>query len=132
MDYLEKLKDPRWQKKRLEIFKRDEWRCKCCGSKDRTLHVHHLCYSKGKDPWEIDEGFLITVCEECHKDDSVKAEFFEALGVLLMSIWHSKYDFTDVYTISEAILKVERPKGTPADWGIEMVTIDAKNKISQT
>lgn len=30
-EYAKKLMDPRWQKKRLEIFKRDGWKCQNCG-----------------------------------------------------------------------------------------------------
>jgi len=30
-DYSKKLKDPRWQKKRLKIFKSDKFKCKICG-----------------------------------------------------------------------------------------------------
>lgn len=71
MDYLEKLKDPRWQKKRLEILERDGWRCKSCGNKEVTLHVHHIFYFPKKDPWEINNGFLVTFCEDCHKPHCV-------------------------------------------------------------
>jgi hypothetical protein len=65
--YLEKLKDPRWQKKRLEIFERDHWACVECGEKKDTLNVHHIFYFYGKEPWDIPNGFLITLCESCHK-----------------------------------------------------------------
>jgi 5-methylcytosine-specific restriction endonuclease McrA len=34
--YGDKLKDPRWQKRRLEIFKRDEWTCQQCGDTETT------------------------------------------------------------------------------------------------
>jgi len=64
--YSEKLKDPRWQKKRLEILERDGWKCMGCGSKDETLHVHHLFYQPHKEPWDIHNAFLITFCEWCH------------------------------------------------------------------
>jgi hypothetical protein len=64
--YSEKLKDPRWQKKRLEILERDGWKCMCCGDKDNTLHVHHIFYIPNTEPWEIHNGFLITLCETCH------------------------------------------------------------------
>jgi hypothetical protein len=67
MTYAEKLKDPRWQKKRLEIFERDGWACMACSSKSKTLHVHHIFYLPKKEPWEIPNGFLITFCEGCHK-----------------------------------------------------------------
>lgn len=64
--YSEKLKDPRWQKKRLEILERDNWSCRYCGDKESTLHVHHEHYIKGCEPWEADECSLTTLCEDCH------------------------------------------------------------------
>jgi len=48
MKYSEKLKDPRWQKKRLKVLERDNWECKQCGEKEETLHIHHLLYDKDK------------------------------------------------------------------------------------
>jgi len=65
MNYSEKLKDPRWQKKRLEILERDEWACKRCGNNEKTLHVHHKKYHK--EPWNAKNEDLRTLCEECHK-----------------------------------------------------------------
>lgn len=64
--YAEKLKDPRWQKKRLEILERDDWKCMACGEKENTLHVHHIFYFPKKEPWDIHNGFLLTLCEKCH------------------------------------------------------------------
>ena len=64
--YSEKLKDPRWQKKRLEILDRDSFTCKLCGDEETTLNVHHLKYT-GQYPWDIDSDFLITYCEDCHR-----------------------------------------------------------------
>ena len=65
--YKTKLKDPRWQKRRLEILKRDDFRCLLCGSRDKTLHVHHRMYFG--DPWEAPDWALETHCEECHDPD---------------------------------------------------------------
>lgn len=62
--YSEKLKDPRWQKKRLEIFDRDKWTCRYCGETERTLHIHHTKYVG--EPWEAPNDTLETVCEACH------------------------------------------------------------------
>ena len=67
MTYADKLKDPRWQKKRLEILERDEWACRYCGDKETTLHVHHAYYEKGVEPWETDNFLLTTLCAECHE-----------------------------------------------------------------
>ena len=65
MTYSDKLKDPRWQKKRLEILARDNWTCQKCMDNETTLHVHHLKYNG--NPWESDEGDLITLCKHCHE-----------------------------------------------------------------
>lgn len=44
MKYSEQLKHPKWQKKRLEILKRDKWKCKKCKDDTTTLNVHHKEY----------------------------------------------------------------------------------------
>ena len=64
--YAELLKDPRWQKKRLEIFQRENFECEWCGSKDNPLTVHHDYYRYGKTPWEYPDTSLHCLCEECH------------------------------------------------------------------
>lgn len=63
--YSEKLRDPRWQKKRLQILERDDFTCICCETTEIELHVHHREYSKG-DPWEVDDLSLVTLCKDCH------------------------------------------------------------------
>lgn len=75
-NYLEKLKDPRWQKKRLEIMERDQWTCRDCGNTEKELHVHHIFYYKNYcDPWEYRDEHLITLCKDCHEKDH-QADFF--------------------------------------------------------
>lgn len=64
-DYSKLLKHPKWQKKRLKILEQDNFTCQLCGDTETTLHVHHFMYN-GKEPWEIDDGCLITYCEDCH------------------------------------------------------------------
>lgn len=64
--YAEKLEDPRWKAKRLEILKRDNCTCQWCGS-TKNLQVHHHYYVWGREPWEYDDKALITVCRRCHK-----------------------------------------------------------------
>ena len=64
--YYDLLKSPKWQKKRLEILQRDEFKCTFCESDDKQLHVHHIYYLKGKKPWEYDNDMYKTLCDECH------------------------------------------------------------------
>lgn len=66
--YSERLKDPRWQKKRLQIMERDGFTCRLCSDTETTLNVHHLFYEKGADPWDYPDLSLLTVCEPCHEE----------------------------------------------------------------
>ena len=119
MEYQEKLRDPRWQKKRLEVFNRDNFKCIYCGDENTTLCVHHRVY-KG-DPWEVDLDDLITCCEHCHslieylKDDwndlidlkilkirkHIKGDFYLFYLVLMSSeadIYYARYNlYKDIY-----------------------------------
>ena len=69
MTYSEKLKDPRWQKKRLEILDRDGWACRECGNAERTLHVHHTQYAERTDPWDYQDTCYVVLCDICHKEE---------------------------------------------------------------
>jgi 5-methylcytosine-specific restriction endonuclease McrA len=64
-NYEEKLRDPRWQRRRLEIFQRDNWTCQLCSRTDLELHVHHL-YRTTEEPWAEPDLHLLTLCQLCH------------------------------------------------------------------
>jgi hypothetical protein len=81
--YQELLKDPRWQKKRLEILGEQEFSCENCGDNKSTLHVHHGTYLKGKKPWEYPDELLHVLCETCHSEiEKCKEEVNHLLGTL--------------------------------------------------
>ena len=65
--YAEHLKDPRWQRKRLERLQLAEFRCENCDDETKTLHVHHKFYRKGAMPWEYTDQELEVLCEDCHE-----------------------------------------------------------------
>ena len=69
MKYAEKLKDPRWQKLRLEVFNRDEFTCQNCMETEKPLAVHHLRYVPDREPWEYKTWQLVTLCEDCHTEE---------------------------------------------------------------
>src|SRR5688572_16118982 len=82
--YSDLLKDPRWQKKRLEILGRDNFTCQSCGSTTKTLHVHHHYYINGRMPWEYNETLLITLCYDCHEvEEGMKQLDEDYIRVLL-------------------------------------------------
>lgn len=68
MTYQEKLRDPRWQRKRLEIMQRDGFACRVCRNKDKELQVHHAIYARGKPPWETPIDHLFTLCKDHHEE----------------------------------------------------------------
>ena len=72
--YSEQLKDPRWQKKRLEIMNRDCFTCCHCGDSESTLNIHHKKYTYGKNVWDYPNENLITLCESCHKKITIVKE----------------------------------------------------------
>lgn len=69
MNYFDKLKDPRWQRKRLEIFQRDDWKCTKCSSATKELHVHHTEYINGLAPHEHPDNLMVTLCCLCHRKE---------------------------------------------------------------
>jgi hypothetical protein len=80
--YYEKLKDPRWQKRRLEALSAADWRCELCYDNESTLHVHHKAYIKGKEPWDYDADQLAVLCEACHEGTHDFDLFLEATSRL--------------------------------------------------
>lgn len=83
VNYTEKLKDPRWQRKRSLILQRDRYLCRECRRPARSLDVHHFHYVRG-EPWDVEDHFLITLCRECHKDrQDIDDRAKEALALIL-------------------------------------------------
>lgn len=107
MKYSEKLKDPRWQKKRLEIFQRDEFMCVRCFDGENTLSVHHCAYEKGKEPWEYDDDDLLTLCQNCHDIEYSERPLIEKS--LLFALRKKKFMADDVQRIAVAFHEMELP-----------------------
>lgn len=68
--YSDKLRDPRWQRKRLEVMQRDEFMCQACFDSENTLNVHHNYYKPNAEPWEYPIESLVTLCENCHQEET--------------------------------------------------------------
>lgn len=64
--YRQKLQDPRWQKRRLQILEKHGFRCQLCNAGEKMLTVHHVNYTRGKEPWEYPDKDLMCLCAECH------------------------------------------------------------------
>ena len=80
--YSDLLKDPRWQKKRLEIMSRDSFACVECGNSENELHVHHKTYINGAKPWQYSDDNFLTLCSKCHKMNHHKIKIIENDGIV--------------------------------------------------
>lgn len=97
--YSDKLKDPRWQKKRLEILERDGWSCVYCYDPQSTLHVHHLAYYG--DPWDTPSDQLVTACERCHESETASRKKSE--NSLLLALRMKQLSHHDIDQLAEAV-----------------------------
>lgn len=79
-NYDEKLTDPRWQRKRLEIMRLHDFKCAECNAGDKELHVHHSYYVKGREPWDYPNWSLVCLCHNCHEDEHLELD----RGALMM------------------------------------------------
>lgn len=90
LTYREKLQDPRWQRKRLEVMQRSGFSCAECFSKDKTLNVHHGYYEKGLDPWDYPDDTLHCLCSDCHSQaESARVGLLRLIGQFdTQFCWH--------------------------------------------
>jgi len=103
--YRQKLLDPRWQKRRLDILSRDGWKCQGCGAADKTLHVHHRRYAESGDPWDVGDDALVSLCEACHEIESRERAAAEA--GLLAAIRRSPLLTKDVRFLTDAFARAQ-------------------------
>jgi len=85
--YADQYKDPRWQKKRLEILDRDEFQCQHCGDSKSQLHVHHRVYEYGRDVWDYDNDLLVTYCNSCHQYAHQLSSDLKSVSSEIMEGW---------------------------------------------
>lgn len=110
MKYIDKLRDPRWQYKKAMICQRDAWRCRDCGDGSRNLQVHHHRY--GRDPWDIDDKFLRTLCEDCHK----QRQEFEDAAKLALALMMAQSSASDIETLAHRLSGAAIEPAIAHDW----------------
>lgn len=115
-EYSNKLKNPRWQRFRLEVMQRDDFKCCWCGSGDRFLNVHHTKYFKNTDPWDYPLDLMQTLCEGCHgiAHQKIAPENKEYIEMLIVINEDSKSFLTATQTHID-ILMASLKKGVPEE-----------------
>ena len=105
MTYKEQLLHPRWQRRRLEILQRADWKCEKCREEDKTLHVHHKIYRKGAMAWEYEDDELIALCKDCHESEHqdekelqpLRSEIYQILQSLEMTELHDVLGYVTLF-----------------------------------
>lgn len=97
MTYNTKLKNPLWQRKRLEVFNKDNWACVQCNSKDKELQVHHVDYISDIEPWNYPLDMLVTLCVDCHK---IEIGRHKVEKIMLTSLKMNGFLFHDILHLS--------------------------------
>ena len=105
--YYEKLKDPRWQRKRLEILKRDNFQCQSCHTDKVTLHIHHIQYLPVKNPWDYPDNYLATLCKDCHSEEEV---YSTALKDRIVELFNLGIDNSDTSILLSTLVFIRKNK----------------------
>src|SRR5688500_18518793 len=114
--YAKKLLDPRWQRKRLEVLEGSAWTCSWCGSKHKTLHVHHGYYRRDADPWDYDDEYFHALCHCCHeKAEFERSELYRVIGMIPPSKVSRLFEQTVIYAGECLPGKVEEWANAPSD-----------------
>ena len=125
---------PQWQKRRLHVLERANWRCAICGATDKEIHVHHLEYNSGKMPWDYpDENFLV-VCRPCHEERIHKEKALYRELPELKNYQVSRYEHIDDYRCfqplrcyCEGLFFFE----DPSERFLEMVSVELRRRLDE-
>lgn len=104
MTYAEKLKDPRWQKVRLQVFEAAGWRCEDCGESTKTLNCHHKYYERNTEPWDYPMEAFAALCNECHDEAGVD---MQRVRDALKGAARRGYDPAEVATLLEECIQLD-------------------------
>ena len=90
MTYKDQIKHPKWQRKRLEIMKRDKFQCTICHCKEKQLQIHHLYYLPNTMIWDYDNECYRTVCNIHH--EQLTNDLSKLSGLIAFKILCKKFE----------------------------------------
>lgn len=119
LTYAQKLRHPKWQKRRLEILSRDGWRCVFCHDPDINLNVDHKRYAKGREPWEYPDEDLQTLCEVCHERiTGMRKRVADLIGEF------------NIYDLPVVVATIERMIGDAAPTIVEPAPLERRPEVT--
>ncbi len=58
--------DPQWEALKLDVVRRESFRCESCRSPVGTAQVRHAYTVSGRPCWDYPDHALYATCDECH------------------------------------------------------------------
>jgi len=80
MSYQAQLKQPEWQRRRMEMLERADCRCQHCDTRDESLEIHHHHYVPSRFAWEYTDDELMVLCKSCHQEIHSIIDFFGVIS----------------------------------------------------
>ena len=92
--HLQRLTDPRWIAKRLEILAVRGNDCEGCDAKGEVVHVHHGFYEGDRYPWNYPDDSLHVLCPTCHgKAQALMVQMNRLLGTLTLEQYRDALEY---------------------------------------
>lgn len=92
MSKMDEYKHPKWQSLRLKALEAKGFICEGCYNGEKTLHVHHREYPKGKKIWECAVTDLEVLCEDCHKQTEALVSYMRRNGTDLLKCFDTVFE----------------------------------------
>lgn len=105
LHFKEQYQSDYWKRKRLEIIRRDGWKCLACFGTNKVLQVHHLYYEKDKFIWEYDDDAYVTLCKDCH--EIIHNDLKKLGGLVAFDILRGKIDINDYRQFFDDISEID-------------------------
>lgn len=120
-DFMAQYRSKWWIETSKRIKSRDNNTCQMCGCNDKPLSVHHLYYGEGGSI-EVEDSSLVTLCEDCHKEQN---EYRSDCNALIDEMRQSMTDI-ELYQVFNYVLNHFCPTVNMPVW---MCNIDAELQI---
>lgn len=98
-NFKDQYNSEKWEKKRREIYRRDNWHCRICDVTRVKLNAHHLYYDKDKNIWDYDNECLVTLCDNCH--DKIHDDLKKISGIIAFKIMKGEIDVLNLFPMAE-------------------------------
>ncbi len=110
-DFIKQYQTKEWYDLSKRIKARDHNTCQMCGCNDKPVSVHHMHYGEDGSIFDVDDSSLITLCDDCHREQK---DYKEIVVCLLDCL---RYDFTDfeIFVIINYVVGKIQRSGTILD-----------------